>query len=229
MSMNLEKEYSDWLPSNKVVTTVKAYVDFIREFSKILSLNLFDSTVVSDPSLLNSFNESKRKLNADEKSKFNKFINFCSSKDLLIKEDFSFDTIKKRQSTEQKAIHHLSQFFQKYNAKIEDVSMDRKAKLGYDLNVDLNGIQYHIEVKGQENSKSQFILTANEYEKSITDDKYIFVLVRNCKSLQSKVDIRFFKNVDEKWQSVKYGNEGWISDKEFELEISPFQFLARFS
>jgi len=63
--------------------------------------------------LLENFNNSKKKLNDDERSKFRKFIKFCASKHLLEEAEFSFEAIKRKQSIEQIAFFHFEKEFKK--------------------------------------------------------------------------------------------------------------------
>ena len=111
---NLEKEYKKWLENNNVKVAKQQYVDFVKLYSDILNIDLFNIKNINNIDLLENFNNSKKKLNDDERSKFRKFIKFCASKHLLEEAEFSFEAIKRKQSIEQIAFFHFEKEFKNY-------------------------------------------------------------------------------------------------------------------
>ena len=226
---NLEKEYKKWLENNNVKVAKQQYVDFVKLYSDILNIDLFNIKNINNIDLLENFNNSKKKLNDDERSKFRKFIKFCASKHLLEEAEFSFEAIKRKHSIEQIAFFHFEKEFKKEFKDIIDVSKNQKEfnKCGYDLVViTKENKKYNIEIKGLKDINNQFILSKNEYEKS-DSDIYLICLVQNCKSLSSKVKIDFFKFVSGKWINVKFNNGKLEKVGTKEISFEPFQYLGK--
>ena len=173
-------------------------------FSKVFETKLLNEDELSSNLLINQ-NTTKVDLNT-----------IVESKSKLEKEDLESKIYKWRS-----AETNLKLILESQNgAKVTDVS---KNNLGYDLEVNKNGIINYIEIKSVENFGKSIALTSNEYATaSEAKDKYILALV---KQTNTGINVVFIPNPTENLSFNKRVTRWeWSCDEFPSLEVINYNY-----
>lgn len=196
----MKDDYEKWLNSKLAETSIKAYLDSLEKISNKFEIeNIFD---LNEKELNEKISKTYSKgLEQNLKSHLNKFLEYKNFEKIS-------QTYYKKRHLEIEAIFCVRDHFKKegYSVKIVDGE-----KLGYDVQIEKDELNYFLEVKGISKNKKIVSLTSKEYVSSNKEENYKICIVINPTSEKSrKLEIFSFDKNKKKWLNMS---------KNIELEL----------